>query len=825
MKTPIAFVAVIIAASAAAQTNEQLQKQHDELKAAVHRMTFEQGAYAEEHERDFEKASKLYRDARTGASNAGDTALAGDAQKALDRVEARLGKGTDTSPSRGQDIPIAVQRRLYILVKQLSGPPEGEHKSDSKNYEAMNQLTPFGASAVPILERALHSENVPDPDDAAVLSTEDLARLAALRQTFTDDWPPLRQLLENAKKRAESPNPAMGNPGFRGNTKWAARTLAQIEAPEAAAALGRGIKSPDPFVKLAIIGELNSTRHRAILDEALTDPTLEARAMIQLSHSKDPALLELMRAAALRTDREVGPAAMKWLVRNRPEEAVAVAKAGKISVEALGATIDEILGEQPGRGWAGRSVPQQTRAEIDRRLGLVVEIAEGLGDLKRILVLVERLNRFGGGSGGGGGAFGLEKLDAGLKARLEAALVKRLPEAVDGEDRQPLLTLLGKIGGMATARALLEPEGRPVDDASIEAIRAIVRRSAPEEFVETATVYRSVTARLADKRERLRLSSQLFVDLRALAKHASPGDLVAALNGIPEDQRTLFINEVILKLTLPPVEALVVVLRAGDEEARLNALEWLRKNGAAMVQIAGVVPPLDPVVVALSDPSHRVRQAAVDAFSVLVDREPKRGAELVAAALKTSMAEPTPELIYTLNQFRAEEAMPLIESLWTSAPARRETLMTVALQVPGDAANAFLVKNFDAIPEDERSNAVDRFGNSVYEPAIDVIGSQLSSRNEGVRLSAQRALEVFRKQREALEEFRRWKAGDAEARSSISELLKLLESPNKDVVSGAVRALGAVKAQAALPALVKLLERQDPALKAAVDEAIKKIGE
>jgi len=49
-------------------------------------------------------------------------------------------------------------------------------------------------------------------------------------------------------------------------------------------------------------------------------------------------------------------------------------------------------------------------------------------------------------------------------------------------------------------------------------------------------------------------------------------------------------------------------------------------------------------------------------------------------------------------------------------------------------------------------------------------------------------------------------------------------SQHDDVVLGAVKALGAVRARAALPALVRLLANDDPAIQAAVHEAIERIG-
>lgn len=53
----------------------------------------------------------------------------------------------------------------------------------------------------------------------------------------------------------------------------------------------------------------------------------------------------------------------------------------------------------------------------------------------------------------------------------------------------------------------------------------------------------------------------------------------------------------------------------------------------------------------------------------------------------------------------------------------------------------------------------------------------------------------------------------------------LLDDPHREVVLGAVRGLGAIRAHSALPDLVRLLAREDEALQAAVNEAIARMAD
>jgi HEAT repeat protein len=166
-------------------------------------------------------------------------------------------------------------------------------------------------------------------------------------------------------------------------------------------------------------------------------------------------------------------------------------------------------------------------------------------------------------------------------------------------------------------------------------------------------------------------------------------------------------------------------------------------------------------------------------------------------------------------------ALPLSDDL------RGETYSSFADWQRGDDVLPTVLELYSSLPASAsaaRAVAIKRFGTNLYEPAIDLLGEALRDSDLSVREAAQAAFQRFREHREALEEYEAWRQASDDARETVAELVKLLASDNKDVVRGAVEALGAVKARTALPQLVALLGRDDAELKAAVTKAIAAIG-
>jgi hypothetical protein len=177
-------------------------------------------------------------------------------------------------------------------------------------------------------------------------------------------------------------------------------------------------------------------------------------------------------------------------------------------------------------------------------------------------------------------------------------------------------------------------------------------------------------------------------------------------------------------------------------------------------------------------------------------------------------------------------ATAFLDRLWATNPSqelRHRALGNYCQYQRGDGVLAKLSELYPSIEPlgsslDIRALVLRRFGDNLYEPALELLGAALRDRDANVRAGAQGAFEAFRKHREAIEEYEAWRQASDDARETVAQLVALLASDNKDVVRGAVEALGAVKARTALPQLVALLGRDDAELKAAVNKAIAAIG-
>jgi hypothetical protein len=205
------------------------------------------------------------------------------------------------------------------------------------------------------------------------------------------------------------------------------------------------------------------------------------------------------------------------------------------------------------------------------------------------------------------------------------------------------------------------------------------------------------------------------------------------------------------------------------------------------------------------------------------------------AALAPIANEPAPnaraqQLIqfgFNLQGVSKREFMLAVWALPLSDDLRGETYSSFADWQRGDDVLPTVLELYSSLPASAsaaRAVAIKRFGTNLYEPAIDLLGEALRDSDLSVREAAQAAFQRFREHREALEEYEAWRQASDDARETVAELVKLLASDNKDVVRGAVEALGAVKARTALPQLVALLGRDDAELKAAVNKAIAAIG-
>ena len=123
--------------------------------------------------------------------------------------------------------------------------------------------------------------------------------------------PALEQML------TESEDFTLGGWGCRPNPQLAALALVRINGPESRAALERGLASPDPTVRMAIINSLTPWTNSDIARRMALDPVPAVRdaAIELLSKSPDPTLAELMDAAA----RNRSGRAIEWLGMYAPQ--------------------------------------------------------------------------------------------------------------------------------------------------------------------------------------------------------------------------------------------------------------------------------------------------------------------------------------------------------------------------------------------------------------------------------------------------------------------------------------------------------------------------
>jgi hypothetical protein len=160
-------------------------------------------------------------------------------------------------------------------------------------------------------------------------------------------------------------------------------------------------------------------------------------------------------------------------------------------------------------------------------------------------------------------------------------------------------------------------------------------------------------------------------------------------------------------------------------------------------------------------------------------------------------------------------------------PTRRKALIEVLLETRHPGVAPLVAEEWKAgrlLESRLRRRAVGVFESALHQPALDLLREALADADAEVREAAQKAFATFKKNREALQELEEWKRGDAERSDAVAELMRLLDHEKPEVVIGAVRSLGALKAKAALPKLVRMLELPGTDLRTAINEAIAKIG-
>ncbi len=735
------------------------------------RALLERGALAEEHQRDFAGAQKLYEQAEAAAKAAGDAKTAAEASAAKERVLARQGKGP--AASQAQDAAVQEQlrgRAVTMLFKAQNDLPSFENIS-----RAAQQLVDLGPSIIDVLALSL-----------------------------TDST--------SADGKSKPPHvPAV-----------AARALALMQTPEADRALIAAYDSADPTIRKAVVDAAGDQRFLELSLRAATDPVPSIRELVatRLLSVKDPRAVEAVVVLMGSSQQEGGmrQAAASWLVRNAPKRLLQIAfdasqpqeqRAAAFGV-VRGGISDAVLLDLLRRTRALSAGDATTRELAVEALESVhLQSAEATANRDELASELARV----------------EHLDLDAWAVMQLAAIK--PSAA----MSPLLAALARRRGAAKS-----------DDLVRLLVAIDSMRSATPGTVDFAAWTKVALACDAGWGAVAHEGWSRTVQGHIWGRIArSEPTVPLALWGqtwssIPESHRPAyveaFVSRLVRNLGRGPKE------RAGaDAHALLAHLLTADDKDLAKPAMEQLELEADPRFIADACRTHARGLAYAPPYvraafqAAPQDTLARLEAELMRRLQSEQPASPKDPALYLLTALDASAALATWERLWLAAKsesARGELLEVVlAPSWASPEVAARLVELYPALEAGRpalRKTAITRFADGLVEQALPILEREIRNPDSTVRAAAMEAAEAFRKHREAVAEFEAWRKVVTVEQSTVAELSKLLESPNRDVVIGAVKALAILRARPALPALVKLLERDDKELRAAVQAALDAIG-
>ncbi|HYC78836.1 MAG TPA: HEAT repeat domain-containing protein [Planctomycetota bacterium] len=601
-----------------------------------------------------------------------------------------------------------------------------------------------------------------------------------------------------------------------------ARALAEIGGPSARAALRRAAAAPDPVAGAAALAHLHPVDDRDLLAAALESEAPRFReaataALINAAGDDDRAAALLVGAL-----RRGEPKAAYWLANHRRAEAI--------------------------RHLMDPATPNVARIYLGQELSdrLTAEQVEVIADgLERIdgeaAVIVLRSLPAKGNDLSGRARNPLGELSPSVAAKIEAKLL-RLIETWD--DRKGAVgRLWGEIAGAASTplleKAVRGPESafrraahdaasgykRRLGEAPWATLRAALAGVPEEAFADdrdpvnspTLSVVRTKPAATSDLVETFHESSESIRPwlIRNLIRPRLLEALGLTSGGLSTGQITKTIDEK-FHTSWKPVARLLLDVATADPAYESDA--------HAAFAVLRFAPDRDTLAAAIRLGDRPTVFAYAKAFPTEVR------AALQAAVLSDSEAE-AERALTRLGALPTTEALHVFEAAWTHRGNRATAPFASALlSIVGPAASErlrALVEDVgvESLDPSILTRIVDRFGLELFHDGLPVLQRALTHPYSSVRHSAQQAFKTFKENREALEEISQWTDGARQKQRSIDDLLKMLDHPEPEVVRGAVKALGALKAKAALPRLVPLLARNDPELRQAVNDAIGRIGE
>lgn len=736
--------------------------------AVTPRQLLERAAYAENNQHDLAAAEKGYREASAAAAKAGDAVVTKEADAALARVLARLGQGA---------APQAVKLPEPALELLLN----------AADLQRMNQWNYAG-------DLALYGEGV---------------------------IPVLEQMIERSTESSYD----YGGVTYRNAPIFAVATLAEMEIPRADAVLEKILSVRDPIFRRQAVGFLKP-RNIELLLRAMDDavPAVRDVAVRELRTSTDSRAIEPMTRVARAGSQD----ALQWLAEVAPRVAYEIVDNGALP----NAKLEDIHGSIE-RAWRLRGSFED--------LAFLLERADGRSQNSSVARRCAEQLIFGRGEQNGGPL---------QLSRANQLKVHEIFRKFPRKFAEPWLFGTDTDLCVGTALALVKAGKEKLDPDTDALLANLLTPRNNKSAITSSEQLLDLYALIGPRTDFANPSSGLAaraVSRQIVKASEAPGEEAvfaqfAKLLGPAE--RNLLADDArnwcgqVLHRHQSSAQPL-------PESYRVVA-EWLMGLPDSSVMNAGLYlsdATNDPTVVeralTLVEGSDSM-QGSDRAGQIFYTAAQLRGTNTVAMLWKR--IEPARQggvalqrarrLAYLVRYFPKPEAPAefLRRALQEKLPLALCADMLFCLLDGGNPSEPSLAIAVELLPvlrnesPDLMTTAIQCFREALYEPAIPLLGEALRDRDENVRLEAQSTFAAFRVQREALEEFEAWMNISKEQRSTTAELVKLLASPQRDVVLGAVKALGALRAPAALPELVKLLGNGDVELKAAVMAAIDACG-
>jgi hypothetical protein len=759
----------------------------------------ERAHYAEDHEHDLAAAKAGFEAALAAARAAEDAQVAAEAEAALRAVRVRLGELEDEAPAPSEE----TAQRIAEMLLRADGNPWDQVAED---------LALYGDAAVHVLSRVLRT-----PDGRMVTLTSDLSAVA--------------------------------------RPKFAAHALGIIDSPAARAALLDVFRTTtDPVLRRAIV-ESSSTGHLELHYAGAQDPV---EAIRDVSGSRLFQLLQ-REQSTFKSDPRLGgdprfvEIAIERARAGRGEWAQILADvAPLVALRELGDPLPGSLGQViAGRvGYAGSA----TATKLDPvELRRYLEIwSAPANDAQKSAALNAFTRQFS--------YFQLKDLWAANPSSATRDAMSALASEYSLSATAPVLPFIGFERTVDVLSKLAE-RSHVLDVSESVALRAVLdtltspdREGQVPSIEDLGRLFDAISAVTNWSGSELATDAAVYCFTRFAEFSANVSEFVAVTKRIQGfDAGQLERNRFRIGRLADRLAGAVT-----QSQFRLETVpsslawfgNWMLENGdgrqieaaAQILERSAAVGGLD-VVSRILIPRWESGEISRDDFSdalqrltSLSERSDRDGT--VAFLLERArpllqedpigaMAEEFVAAAIRLSTGTRHAFLDGIEPLLQTPAVAELVANRLRCYLAGARDLQRLLEAIQATPEKNsslRADAIKRLGSALYEPAIDLIGEGLRSSEPAVREAARSALEQFRQQREALEEFDRWKRAKDEAKETTDALVALLASDDREVELGAVEALGAVRAKTALPKLVALLARDDDELKAAVRTAIARIG-